>query len=438
MNMNSEIVVGLDIGTTKIACIVGKKYENGKIEILGVGKSISDGVTRGVVSNIDRTVASIRAAVEEAERESNVTIKLVNVGIAGQHIKSSQVRGMRTRTSTEDEISRADIDALIDDMNKMVMLPGEEIIHVLPQEFTVDGERGIKDPIGMAGIRLEANFHVITGQVSAIKNIYKCVMKAGLTVDVLTLEPLASAAAVLSEEEREAGVVLVDIGGGTTDIAIFQDGIIRHSAVIPFGGNAITEDIKQGCTIMKGQAEQLKVRFGSALATENKEIEIIVIAGLPGRDPKEISSRNLAQIIQARMEEILEHVHFEIRNSGLEKHLIGGLVLTGGGSQLKHMKQLVEYIMGMDCRIGFPNEHVAKAVNENMLTPTLSTGVGLVINSLDKLVIENTREKSPKEKEETPVEAPKPISRGKEEQGSGRFGQGFLNKIKEFLETEED
>ena len=440
MNMNSEIVVGLDIGTTKIACIVGKKYDNGKIEILGVGKSQSDGVTRGVVSNIDKTVASIRAAVEEAERESNVSIKLVNVGIAGQHIKSVQLRGMRTRTSTDDEISRADIDALIEDMNKMVMLPGEEIIHVLPQEFTVDSERGIKDPIGMAGIRLEANFHVITGQITAIKNIYKCVTKAGLTVEALTLEPLASAAAVLSEEEREAGVVLVDIGGGTTDIAIFQDGIIRHSAVIPFGGNVITDDIKQGCTIMKHQAEQLKVRFGSAYATENKDIEIICIPGLKGRDPKEISSKNLAQIIQARMEEILEHVHFEIRNSGMEKHLIGGIVLTGGGSQLKHMKQLVEYVMGMDCRIGFPNEHVAKAVNESMLTPTLSTGVGLVINSLDKLSIDMAREvAAPKvAAAPTPEPAPKTVSRGVEEQKSNRFGHSFLNKIKEFLDTEED
>jgi cell division protein FtsA len=437
MNMNSEIVVGLDIGTTKIACIVGKKLENGKIEILGVGKSQSDGVTRGVVSNIDKTVASIKAAVEEAEKESNVSIKLVNVGIAGQHIKSMQHRGMRTRTTNEDEIARADIEALIEDMNKMVMLPGEEIIHVLPQEFTVDNERGIKDPVGMAGVRLEANFHIITGQITAIKNIYKCVQKAGLTVDELTLEPLASAAAVLSEEEREAGVALVDIGGGTTDIAIFQDGIIRHSAVIPFGGNVITEDIKQGCNIMRLQAEQLKVRFGSALSTESKDIEIICIPGLKGREPKEISSRNLAQIIQARMEEILEHVHFEIRNSGMDKQLIGGIVLTGGGSQLKHMKQLVEYVMGLDCRIGFPNEHVAKAVNESMLTPTMSTGVGLVINSLDKLSMESPREAT-QSNPEAFFTKPSPETLPVPERKLSGFGKGFLSKIKEFLDTEEE
>lgn len=434
--MNSEIVVGLDIGTTKIACLVGRRTENGKIEILGVGKSESIGVTRGVVSNIEKTVASIRSAVEEAERESGVNIRLVNVGIAGQHIKSLQHRGMRTRKNADDEINRSDIDALVEDMYKLVMLPGEEIIHALPQEFTVDSEVGIKDPIGMCGIRLEANFHIITGQVTAIKNIYKCVTKAGLTVDALTLEPLGSAAAVLSDEEKEAGVALIDIGGGTTDIAIFQDGIIRHTAVIPFGGNVITEDIKQGCTIMRNQAELLKVKFGSALATENKDNEIVCIPGLKGREPKEISLKNLASIVQARMEEILEHVHYEIRNSGYEKQLIGGIVLTGGGSQLKHMKQLVEYVTGMDCRIGFPNEHVSKAVNENMLVPAMSTGVGLVVNGLEKLSVSMQHEQ-PSVQSESPL-SEKRTNPLKEKQRDGRGPTGFLNKIKEFFEAEEE
>ncbi len=431
--MDSEIVVGLDIGTTKIACLVGRRTDNNKIEILGIGKSESIGVTRGVVSNIEKTVASIRAAVEEAERESGVNIRLVNVGIAGQHIKSLQHRGIRTRRSIDEEIKRADIDALVEDMYKLVMLPGEEIIHALPQEFTVDSESGVKDPIGMCGIRLEANFHIITGQITAIKNIYKCVTKAGLEVDALTLEPLGSAAAVLSDEEKEAGVVLVDIGGGTTDIAIFQDGIIRHTAVIPFGGNIITEDIKQGCTIMRNQAEQLKVKFGSALATENKDNEIVCIPGLKGRDPKEISLKNLAQIIEARMEEIVEHVYYEIRNSGYEKQLIGGIVLTGGGSQLKHMKQLVEYLTGMDCRIGYPNEHVSKAANENMLIPAMSTGVGLVINGLDKFSVSmadcNT-ENTTRDKQAT--------STLKAKQRENRGPASFLSKIKEFFEAEEE
>lgn len=384
--MEQEIIVGLDIGTTKIACLVGRKNEHGKIEILGMGKTDSLGVNRGVVSNIEKTVGAIQEAVKQAELASGVDIRVVNVGIAGQHIKSLQHRGIHTRDSYEDEITVSDIEALIEDMHKLVMLPGEEIIHVLPQEFTVDNEQGIKDPIGMSGVRLEANFHIITGQIAAAKNIYKCVSKANLEVDQLILEPLASSEAVLSAEEKEAGVVLVDIGGGTTDIAIFQDGIIRHTAVIPFGGNVITDDIKTGCTIMRNQAELLKIKFGSALGGENKDNEVVCIPGLRGREPKEISLKNLANIIQARMEEIVEHVYYEIKNSGFEKHMIGGIVVTGGGSQLRHIPQLFEYITGMDCRIGFPNEHLAKAPSEDIISPSYSTGVGLVIKGYDSLL----------------------------------------------------
>lgn len=380
----SEIVVGLDIGTTKIACLVGRKNENGKIEIIGMGKSESVGVTRGVVSNIEKTVQSIRAAVEQAEQKSGVEIKVVNVGIAGQHIKSLQHRGMITRNSHEDEISQNDIDSLIQDMYKLVMMPGEEIIHVLPQEYIVDREQGIKDPIGMAGVQLEANFHIITGQISAAKNIYRCVEKAGLEVADIILEPLASSDSVLSFEEKEAGVALVDIGGGTTDIAIFQDGIIRHTAVIPFGGNVITEDIKEGSTIIKRQAELLKTKFGSALASESQENEIVCIPGLRGREPKEISVKNLSHIIQARMEEIIEHVHYEIRNSGYEKKLIAGVVVTGGGSMLKHTPQLFEYVTGKSTRIGYPNEHLSMATQENITSPLFATGIGLVMKGFEK------------------------------------------------------
>ena len=379
----SEIVVGLDIGTTKIVAIVGRKNEHGKLEVLGMGKSESIGVSRGVVSNIDKTVQSIKAAVQEAENKSGVDIKVVNVGIAGQHIKSLQHRGIKVRHNVDDEIGQHDINALIDDMYKLVMLPGEEIIHVLPQEYIIDNEQGIKDPIGMAGVRLEANFHIITGQIAAAKNIYKCVHKAGIEVDDLILEPLASSEAVLSDEEKEAGVALVDIGGGTTDIAIFQDGIIRHTAVIPFGGNSITEDIKEGCGIIKNQAELLKVKFGSALASESQENEIVSIPGLRGRAPKEISLKTLAQIIQARMEEIIEHIHYEIKNSGYENKLICGIVVTGGGSQLKHISQLIEYVTGMDVRIGYPNEHLAKGNTEEITSPLFATGVGLVIKGYD-------------------------------------------------------
>jgi cell division protein FtsA len=391
----SEIVVGLDIGTTKIACIVGRKTAHNKIEILSMGKSESVGVTRGVVSNIEKTVQSIIAAVEEAQSrvEGELHVRVVNVGIAGQHINSLQHRGMLMRDNTEKEISQSDIDNLVEDMYKLVMQPGEEIIHVLPQEYIVDAEQGIKDPIGMAGVRLEANFHIITGQIAAAKNIKKCVDKAGLEVDEMILEPLASSEAVLSEEEKEAGVVLVDIGGGTTDIAIFQDGIIRHTAVIPFGGNIISEDIKEGCTIMKRQAELLKVKFGSALASECQENEIVCIPGLRGREPKEISVRNLASIIQARMEEIIEHVYFEIKNSGYEKKLIGGIVVTGGGAQLKHITQLFEYITGMDSRIGYPNEHLAPTtLVDNITSPMYATGIGLVVKGFQNAYRNTTQE----------------------------------------------
>jgi len=382
-NNMSEIIVGLDIGTTKIAAIVGRRNEHGKIEILGMGRSESLGVMRGVVANIEKTVASIREAVEEAEAKSGVEIKEVYVGIAGQHIKSMQHRGMITRANNEYEISQSDIDAITEDMYRLAMPPGEEIIHVIPQEFIVDNEQGIKEPVGMAGIRLEANCHIITGLVTAAKNIYKCVEKAGLKTKDLILEPLASAEAVLTDEEKEAGVVLVDIGGGTTDIAIFQDGIIRHTAVIPFGGNVITEDIKEGCSIIRNQAELLKVKFGSALSKQTKENEIVSIPGLRGREPKEISVKNLAHIIQARIEEIIDNVYYEIKNSGYEKKLIAGIVITGGGSQLKNITQLVEYITGMDTRIGYPNEHLGKGLDE-VKSPMYATGVGLVIKGLQE------------------------------------------------------
>jgi cell division protein FtsA len=390
--MESEIVVGLDIGTTKIAALVGRRNEFGKIEILGIGKCDSHGVMRGVVVNIEKTVQAIKTAVQEASEKSGVDIKTVMVGIAGQHIKSLQHRGIYTRKSLEEEISQRDIDALIEDMYRLVMLPGEEIIHVLPQEYIVDNEQGIKEPIGMSGIRLEANFHVITGQVAAIKNIQKCVHRAGLETVNLVLEPLASAAAVLSDEEREAGVALVDIGGGTTDIAIFSDGIIRHTAVVPFGGNVITDDIKEGCSIIQRQAELLKVKFGSAFANETQENEIVSIPGLRGREPKEISVKNLAHIIQARMEEIVDHVYYEIKNSGFEKKLAGGIVVTGGGAQLKHITQLMEYITGMDARIGFPNEHLAKS-SEEVTSPMFATGVGLVIKGLEEVEKEGRNKK---------------------------------------------
>ncbi len=389
--VSSEIIVGLDIGSTKIACIVGRKNEYGKIEILGLGKSPSMGVSRGVVANIQHTVDSIRSAVSEAEQHAGVQIRVVNVGIAGQHIRSLQHRGSIMRNSIDEEIAQKDVDDLIDNMYKLVLPPGEDIIHVIPQDYIIDNEQGIRAPIGMSGICLEANFHIITGQLAAARNIEKCVTKAGLEIEDLILEPLASSEAVLSAEEKEAGVALVDIGGGTTDIAIFQDNIIRHTAVIPLGGNVITEDIKEGCAIIKTQAEALKVNFGSTLASENKDEEIVSIPGLKGREPKEISLKNLASIIQARTEEIVEHVYYQIRSSGFENKLIAGIVLTGGGSQLKHIAQLTSFITGMDTRIGYPGEHLAKAASDEVSKPMHATGVGLVIKGFENAETQKRR-----------------------------------------------
>lgn len=402
--MENNIAVGLDIGTTKIVAMIGRKNEYGKVEILGIGKSKSLGVHRGVVNNITQTIQSIQLAIQEAEAAAASKIEGVTVGIAGQHIRSLQHSDYITRANSELVIDEDDIERLINQVHKLVMLPGEEIIHVLPQEYKVDGQAEIKEPVGMYGGRLEANFHVVVGQVSSIRNIGRCVKSAGLELEGITLEPLASSNAVLSQEEKEAGVALIDIGGGTTDLAIFRDGIIRHTAVIPFGGNVVTEDIKEGCSIIEKQAELLKVKFGSAWPGENKDNEIVSIPGLRGREPKEITLKNLSKIIHARVVEIIEQVYVEIKNYGHEeqkKKLIAGIVLTGGGAQLKHLKQLVEYITGMDTRVGYPNEHLAGGSDEEITSPLFATAVGLVMDGLKR----NERKKAESmEKEESPQE----------------------------------
>jgi cell division protein FtsA len=388
--MNKNYSVGLDIGTTKIVAMVGEKNQFNKVKILGVGKSQSLGVHRGVVNNITQTIQSIKIAVDEAQSKSGVDVKDVAVGIAGQHIRSLQHSDYITRENPDEVINENDIDKLIDQVYKLVMLPGEEIIHVLPQDFKVDGQSEIKEPIGMYGSRLEANFHIVVGQVSSIRNIGKCIKSSGLEMGDITLEPLASSDAVLSEEEKEAGVALIDIGGGTTDVAIFKDGIIKHTAVIPFGGNVITEDIKEGCSIIGNQAEQLKIKFGSAWPGENKDSEIVSIPGLRGRDPKEISLKTLSKIINARVVEIIDQAYLEIKNYGHEdskKKLIAGIVLTGGGSQLRHLKQLTEYVTGMDTRIGFPGEHLAGDSNE--YNPIYSTAVGLLMKAIENNSLED-------------------------------------------------
>jgi cell division protein FtsA len=381
---NSEqIIVGLDIGTTKICAIVGKRNEYGKVNILGLGKADSDGVNRGVVVNIEKTVQAIREAVAEAEKHSGIKIEVVHVGIAGEHVRSMQHKGIITLNNPDFEITANDVNRLHEDMFKIATQPGTEIIHVLPQEYTVDAQAGILDPVGMSGVRLEGNFHIVTGQTTAANNIYKCVVRAGLEVSELILEPLASSSAVLTQEEKEAGVCLVDIGGGTTDIAVFENNIIRHTAVIPFGGNIVTDDIKHGFKVMKKHAELLKLQYGSALADAVMEDVIISIPGPRDRPAKEIHKSMLAQIIQSRMEEILEFVLAEIKNSGFEDKLVAGIVVTGGGAQLQHMKQCVEFVTGIDTRIGLPGEHLASGLVDEVNFPMYATGTGLVVMGLE-------------------------------------------------------
>jgi cell division protein FtsA len=432
---NNSLVVALDIGTTKVCAIAGRKNEYDKIEVLGVGIVKSEGVSRGVVSNIDKTVKAIKEAIETAERNAKTKFSSVHVGIAGQHIKSLHHRGLMMRNDMDSEISQDDVDKLITDMYKLVLPPGDKILHVLPQEFTVDEEQGILDPIGMSGIRLEANFHIITGQISASKNILRCIEKVGLEVADMTLEPIASADAVLSEQEKEAGVALVDIGGGTTDITIFKDGIIRHTAVIPFGGNVITKDIQEGCSVMHTQAEKLKVRFGGALADEIYDNRIITIPGFRGREHKEISEKNLARIIQARVEEIFDYIFWEVKRSGYEKKLIAGLVLTGGGSLLKHIELLAEYHTGMTCRRGQPIEHLAHGYNSNLASPIYATSIGLLIHAIRNAEMKEAMENQVFDLSEEDMD----------EEGRSRYAldkNNWYNKLftytKEFFETTPD
>tara|TARA_B100000242_G_scaffold115612_1_gene80747 strand:- start:1970 stop:3274 length:1305 start_codon:yes stop_codon:yes gene_type:complete len=432
---NNELFIGLDIGTTKIVAMIGHVNDYGKLKIIGLGRSESLGVHRGVVNNITQTIQSIQSAVNEAEKTSGYKIDKVVVGIAGQHIRSLQHSDYITRQNPDQVIEDKDINDVINQVYKLVMLPGEEIIHVLPQEYKVDGQGEIKEPIGMFGGRLEANFHVVVGQVSSIKNIARCVKSSGIDFHGITLEPLASADAVLSIEEKEAGVALIDIGGGTTDLAIFKDGIIRHTSVIPFGGNIITEDIKDGCSIIEKQAELLKVKFGSAWPGENKENEIVSIPGLRGREPKEITLKNLSKIIHARVVEIIELVYLDIKNYGHEeqkKKLIAGIVLTGGGSQLKHLKQLVEYTTGMDTRLGSPNEHLAGNNIIEISNPTYATAVGLVMNARDNYVFDDQnkeRVEGENKTEETDIKLGEPKQKS--------IFEKFTEKLKAFLENAE-
>lgn len=385
MNNEQPIIVGLDIGTTKIACIAGRKNEYGKLEIVGFGRANSNGVKHGQVLNIDETIKAIRAALDNCfASNTDISFKEVYVGIAGHHIKSLQTRGDIVRQDTNEEITQREIDQLIADQFKTYIPAGDQIIDVIPQEFTVDNFQNIPNPIGYGGVKVGANFHIITGDKNAIRNINRAVEKSNLVTKDLVLQPLASASAVMGQEDLEAGVAIVDIGGGTTDLAVFYEGILKHTAVIPFGGENITNDIKTGLGVLKTQAEQMKVQFGSALSNEAKANAFITIPGLRGMPAKEISVKNLANIIQARMSEILDFVSYHLKQVGMDNRMLnGGIVLTGGGSQLKHLIQLTEYVTGLNARIGFPTEHLAAGHIDELAKPTYSTCIGLILKGYD-------------------------------------------------------
>jgi cell division protein FtsA len=379
--MENEIIVGLDIGTTKVCAVVASVDEGGKFNVLGVGRSPSDGLTRGVVTNIDKTVRSIQSAVAEAESRSGIRIQTVIVGIAGDHIQSFQSRGVIAISGQGNEISQADVNRLIEDTKRVALPSDRRIIHVIPQEFIIDGQDGFYDPVGISGVRLEANVHIITGLVTAAQNIYKCVQRAGLHIRDIVLEPLASSYAVLEEEEKEVGIALMDVGGGTTDLAVFEDRTIRHTAVIPIAGNQVTNDIRKGLGILTEQAEKLKCQHGFAYLPSVVDDEPIAVPGIGGRPPLEIDKRLLAQIIQPRMEEIFEIAAMEIKRSGYSRHLSAGVVLTGGGSLIKGAAELAKEVLGMPAKIGIPTGFNAGLVRE-IENPIYATCVGLVLHGL--------------------------------------------------------
>lgn len=386
--MGTEIIVGLDIGTTKIACFVGVRGENDKVKILGFGKTESTGVEHGVVRNVKDASEAIRRAVDEAAEQANVDIDEVWVGIAGQHIKSHPSQGSVMIPPEHELIEQEDVDRLIGDQYNTMLEPGEEIIHVFPQQYYVDSEALSRDvpPVGVAGKVLKADFHMVTGNVQNLQYIKLAVSRAGLKIKGVVLEPVASAKAVLDESDRDAGVAMVDIGGGTTDIAIFHDRIIRDTTVLPLAGNAITNDIREGCNILRKQAESLKVKFGSCLVQAVPENDVISIPGIRSQAPREIYVKTLAGIINGRTKMILEQVDYVIKLSGFDKKLIAGIVLTGGGAQLKNIKDLCELITATDTRIGIPNEHLEPdSVNYGELThPMYATGIGLVLYGMEQ------------------------------------------------------
>ncbi len=376
-----NIYVGLDIGTTKVCAIVASVNESNEINILGIGKSKSEGLTRGVITHIERTVSSIQAAIRDAEQQSGIKIQNVVAGIAGDHVSSFQSRGVISISNPDNEILSSDVDRLIADTRKIALPSDRKIIHVIPQEFIVDGQDGVYDPVGMSGVRLEATVHIITGLVSATQNIIKCIRKSGIESQDIVLEPIASSEAVLHRDEKEVGVALIDIGGGTTDLAVFEDNTIRHTAVLGIAGQKVTDDIRRGLGILNNQAEDLKIKYGHAYLPTIVDNTIITLPGIGGRNPIDIEKKLLCQVIQPRMEEIIEIVALEIKRSGYQKHLAAGVVITGGGSLIRGTAELAKEVLGIPVKIGIPQGFKGGFISE-IQNPMYATGVGLVLIGL--------------------------------------------------------
>lgn len=372
---DSSLIVGLDIGTSKVVAIVGEITSEGTIEIIGLGTQPSRGLKKGVVVNIESTVQSIQRAVQQAELMADCQINSVYAGIAGSHVSSLNSTGVVA--IKDNEVTHADVDRVIDAARAMAIPADQKILHVLPQEFVIDKQEGIRDPINMSGVRLEARVHLVTGAVSAAQNIYKCVRRCGLEVDDIILEQLASSAAVLSEDEKELGVCLVDIGGGTTDIAIFTEGAIRHTAVIPIAGDQVTNDIALAFRTPTQHANDLKMRYACALHQLAGENETIEVPSVGDRPPRTLKRHALVDVVEPRYEELLSLVQMELRRSGYEELCAAGVVLTGGSSKVEGVVELAEEIFHMPVRIGVP-QHVSGLVDV-VRNPIHSTGVGLLL-----------------------------------------------------------
>ncbi len=375
-------VTGLDIGTTKIGVVIGEVADDGELKIVGISTAPSEGLRRGVVVNLEKTVQSIVRAVAEAEQMAGIHVDSVYAGIAGDHIRSINGRGVVAVAGPNNEITEDDVRRVIDAAKAVALPIDREIIHILPQEFIVDDQRGIKDPIGMAGVRLEAEVHIVTGAVTSAQNIYRSIERAGLRVRDLVLEPLASSYAVLTEDEKELGVVLIDLGGGTTDIAMFYQGCIRHTGVVALGGRNVTNDIAIGLRTPVEQAEEIKIQHGCAVHRPEDDKQVIEVPGIGGRAPRKVSKALLVDIIQPRMEEILGLAYEEVKRSEFAGLMNGGVVLTGGGSLLDGTLELAEEIFNTQVRLGVPVE--LGGLTEEARSPIHATGVGLVLYGLQQ------------------------------------------------------